>query len=116
MLVLLDECVPRRIRRALPVHEVRTVAEMGWSGKKNGELLALMVAAGFQVLLTVDRNLRYQQNLANAGIALIVMVAGSNRVPDLLPLMPEVLTVLDVIQPGEVVEVAASGSPPTGGP
>lgn len=55
--------------------DVRTIREMGWAGKKNGELLALMVGAGFAVLLTVDQNLRYQQNLAASGVAVVVMVA-----------------------------------------
>src|ERR1700722_9880928 len=108
MRILLDECAPRRLRRELPGHDVRTVPEMGWSGKKNGELLGLIVTESFQVLLTVDQNLRYQQNLANAGIAVIVMVAASNRASDLIPLMPEVLIALDTIQHGDVVEVAAS--------
>ena len=89
---------------------------MGWSGKKNGELLGLIVSAGFQVLLTVDRNLRYQQNLTNSGIALIVMVAASNRVPDLTPLTPDVLAALDVIQPGDVIEISAPGPTQAGVP
>jgi hypothetical protein len=55
MRILLDECVPRRLRQELPAHDIRTVPEMGWSGKKNGELLQLMVGQGFDVLLTVDR-------------------------------------------------------------
>ena len=61
MCVLLDECVPKRLGRALTGRAVRTVAQEGWSGKKNGELLALMSAAGFEVLLTVDQGIRHQQ-------------------------------------------------------
>jgi hypothetical protein len=68
MRILIDECVPRRLRREPPTHDVRTVAEMGWSGKKNGELLRLMNDNGFEVLLTVDQNLRHQQNLKAAGV------------------------------------------------
>ena len=60
MRILLDECVPRPLRRELPGHNVRTIQEMGWAGKKNGELLALMAGAGFEVLLTVDQSLRHQ--------------------------------------------------------
>jgi hypothetical protein len=63
MRILLDECVPRRLARELAGHDVRTVPEMGWSGKRNGELLQLMAGQGFEVFLTVDQNLRYQQNL-----------------------------------------------------
>ena len=63
MRILLDECVPRPLKRELTDYQVRTVVEMGWSGKKNGELLQLMTQENFTILLTADRNLRYQQNL-----------------------------------------------------
>lgn len=107
MQILLDECVPRRLRRGLPGHDVETVTQMGWSGKKNGELLKLAVAQGFEVLITVDKNLCYQQNIAVAGIAVIVMSAASSRLVDLMPLMPSVLTELGSIRPGDVKEVTA---------
>ena len=105
MRVLLDECVPRPLRRAFPGHDVRTIPEMGWAGKKNGELLALMAADGFEVLLTVDRGIRHQQNLAAAGVAVVVMVAATNRLPDLLPLAPAVEAALVGIRPGDAPEV-----------
>lgn len=105
MRILLDECVPRPLKRALPGHDAHTVPEMGWSGKKNGELLKLMLSETFNVFLTVDQNLRYQQNLRNAKVAVVVLVAPRNRHEDLLPLMPSVLKVLGTIQPGELVEV-----------
>lgn len=107
MRVLLDECAPKRLRRELPGHDVRTVAEMGWSGKKNGELLSLMAAQGFEVLLTVDQNIRHQQNLAAAGIAVIVLVAVSNRLADLIPLMPSALVAFGSIKPGDLVEITS---------
>jgi len=78
---------------------------MGWSGKKNGELLQLMTQESFTILLTADRNLRYQQNLQEAGVAVVVLVAPSNRLPDLLPLLPKARNVLSAIAPGEVIEV-----------
>ena len=78
MRVLLDECVSKRLGRALIGHVVRTVPQEGWSGKKNGELLALMAAAGFEVLLTVDQGIRHQQNLQAAGVADVVMIGASN--------------------------------------
>ena len=106
MHILLDECVPRPLRRELPGHEVRTVTEMGWAGKTNGELLALIVEAGFAVLITVDQNLRYQQNLRNAGIAILVIVARSNRLRDLLPVMESVRRSLGDLPPGGLIEVA----------
>ncbi|MDZ7967468.1 MAG: hypothetical protein RM368_21360 [Nostoc sp. DedSLP03] len=86
MLILLDECVPRPLKRELTDYEVRTVVEMGWSGKKNGELLQLMIQESFTILLTTDQNLQYQQNLQQAGVAVVVLVASSNRLSDLLPL------------------------------
>jgi hypothetical protein len=107
MRILLDECVPRPLRRELPGHDVRTVPEMGWSGKKNGELLQLMAAAGFEVFLTVDQNLRYQQSLQGAGVAVVLLVAVSNRMADLSPLMPRVVAALATAQPGKVIEVRA---------
>ena len=108
MRVLLDECVPKGVRRGLPGHHVRTVAEMNWSGLENGDLLRAMRADGFEVLLTVDQNLRHQQNIASAGIAILVLIAPSNRVADLVPLLPSTLAALTSIKPGEVVEIDES--------
>lgn len=108
MRILLDECAPRPLKRELADYEIRTVVEMGWSGKKNGELLRLMSQEGFTVLLTTDQNLRYQQNLQQAGVAVIVLVAPSNRLPDLVPLIPDVRNVLNTIAPGDVIEVGRS--------
>lgn len=108
MRILLDECVPRPLKRELVDYEIRTVVEMGWSGKKNGELLRRMNQDGFTVLLTTDQNLRYQQNLEQAGVAVIVLAARSNRLPDLVPLIPDVQSVLSTIAPGEVIEVGGS--------
>jgi predicted nuclease of predicted toxin-antitoxin system len=105
MRILLDECVPRRLRQELPGHDVRTVPEMGWTGKKNGELLRLMAEQNFEVLLTTDQSIRHQQNLQAAGIALVVLIATSNRLADLLPLVPTVQSALASIKPGDVVEV-----------
>jgi len=74
---------------------------------KNGELLALMAGSGFEVLLTVDQNLRHQQNLAAAGVAVVVLVAPTNRLADLLPLVPAVEMALTGIRPGDAVEVTS---------
>jgi hypothetical protein len=108
MRILLDECVPRPLKRELADYEIRTVVEMGWSGKKNGELLRLMSQEGFSILLTTDQNLRYQQNLEQVGVAVVVLVARSNRLPDLVPLIPDVCSVLKTITPGQVIEVGGS--------
>lgn len=105
MRILLDECVPRPLKRKLPDYEIRTVVEMGWSGKKNGQLLRLMSQEGFTILLTTDQNLRYEQNLQGVAIAVIVLVAPSNRLPDLVPLIPDLRDVLNTIAAGELIEV-----------
>ena len=102
---LLDECVPRPLRRELPEHEVRTVPEMGWAGKKNGELLTLIKGAGFDVFVTTDQNLDYQQNLQAASIPVVVLVALSNTLESLLPLAPGLRLTLEQIRPGEVIHV-----------
>ena len=107
MRVLLDECVPKRLGQLLTGHAVRTVPQEGWSGKKNGELLGLMTAVGFEVLLTVDQGIPHQQNLRAAGVAVVIMFGASNQLADLAPLIPEVLTALGTIQPGDVTEVRA---------
>jgi hypothetical protein len=104
--VLLDECVPRKLRRELPGHDVKTVAEMGWSGTKNNALLRL-AAAEFDVLLTVDQGISYQQDLLGLDLALVIVKAPSNDINDLRPKMLEVLRVLETISPGQVVRVGA---------
>lgn len=106
MRILLDECVPRPLRRELSGHRVRTVPEMGWSGKKNGELLPLITSHAFDLFLTTDQNLRYQQNLRAAGIAVVVLVAPTNRLADLAPLMPQVRATLPTMHPGDLVEIS----------
>lgn len=81
-----------------------SITEMGWSGKKNGELLRLM-SGKFDVFLTVDRNIRYQQKLEAHKIALVVVVAYDNRYATLKDVMPRVLEILPTLRHGEVVEV-----------
>jgi len=105
MRILLDECVPRPLRRELPGHEVCTVVEMGWAGKRNGELLRLLAAEHFAVFLTADQNLQYQQNARTLQVAVVVLVAPTNKLDHLVPLMPTVRTMLGSLQPGVVVEV-----------
>jgi Domain of unknown function (DUF5615) len=104
MRVLLDECVPRALREQLPGHDVKTVVEAGWAGVKNGELLRL-AAQRFDVLLTVDRNLEYQQDLHGAALAVIVMHAPSNDILALQPLMPQVLEAIPAAAQGSVTNI-----------
>ena len=103
--VLLDECVPRRLRRELPGLPVSHVRDEGWTGQRNGALLRLMTAADFTVLVTVDRNLVYQQNVAAAGVAVVVLHARGNRTQDLVPLVPALRAALTAARAGEVTHV-----------
>jgi hypothetical protein len=99
--ILLDECVDQRFRKELIGHEVITVPEAGWAGKKNGELLAL-AATNHQVFITVDRNLYFQQNLSSLYIAVLILVAPTNRLADLKPLAGNVLAELSELKPGDI--------------
>jgi predicted nuclease of predicted toxin-antitoxin system len=110
MRLLLDESVPARLRRALPGHEVRTVVEMGWSGVKNGRLLAL-AAGEFDAFITVDKNLAYQQNLATLPVAVVVLDAVSIELPALLPLVPRVEAALLSLKPCEYVRIDGAAAP-----
>jgi hypothetical protein len=112
MRILFDECVPRPLRRHLSGHQVRTVQEMGWAGLKNGELLHEVTAAGLDMFLTVDQNLQHQQNLRAAGVTVVVLVALSNKMVDLEPLMPRVVAALAAIRPGELIEIGADPAGP----
>ena len=105
MRLLLDECVPKRLGPELPNHDVRTVPEMGWVGKENGELLALAESL-FEVFLTVDQRLKYQQSVAGRRIAVVVLVAKRNKIEFLRPLIPELERVLSEVEPGELREIA----------
>jgi len=104
MRVLLDECVPKRLRRELPGHTVRTVVEMGWSGVKNGALLRL-ATADFDCFITVDRNLQFQQKFVGLKIGVVILHAQGNDLNSLQPLMPKVRSVLEQFTPGQVVNV-----------
>ena len=106
MRLLLDESVPAKLRRALPSHAVRTAVEMGWSGVKNGKLLAL-ASAEFDAFITVDKNLSFQQNLKTLPVAVVVLDAVSNELPYLLPLVPELERQLALLVPKTYVLVAA---------
>lgn len=109
MKILFDHCVTKPLRREFPQHEIKLSREMGWQGLKNGRLLDAAQAEGFEVFLTVDQNIRYQQNLKGRKIAVIVMIAaGGITVDDLKPLVPEIEKMLEVAQPGELYEVTSA--------
>jgi len=100
MKILLDECVDRRFAKELPGHFVKTVPQMGWATIKNGELLVL-AEKEFDVFLTVDRNLSFQQNLPKFNIAVLVLQSRSNRLADLKPLALKVLSILPSLTKGK---------------
>lgn len=106
MRILLDEDLPRRLCVLLEGHDATTVQRCGWAGVKNGKLLAL-AASRFDVFVTMDQNLEYQQNLVTLPIALLVVAAHSNRIEHLRPLLPEILRELDRIVPKAVHRVSA---------
>ncbi len=96
MRILLDEDIPRRLGALLAGHQAQTVPGNGWAGIKNGKLLAL-AATKFDVFLTMDQNIEFQQNLAKLPIAILVVEARSNRMEHLRPLAPEILKALNHI-------------------
>jgi predicted nuclease of predicted toxin-antitoxin system len=108
MKLLLDECVPRPLKRSFTVegHTCTTVPEAGLAGKKNGELL-LLAQRNFQVFVTLDKGLPYQQNLGASQIAILIVRANSSRLADLLPHIPACLAALRQLKAGEIVRVGS---------
>lgn len=106
MKLLLDECLPRKMKFLLSGsgYKCETVREAGFGGKENGELLSL-TEGKFDVLVTVDKNLKHQQNITNRRIAILVVRAESNDIDDIRPHLPEILAGLQSIKPGQIVEV-----------
>jgi hypothetical protein len=104
--VLVDECVDQRLRFLFSGHDCETAAYAKLSGLKNGALLAGAEAAGFEVIITTDQEIPYQQNLALRKISVMVLCAPTNRLADLRPLLPAAIEALDSIQPGQVIRIA----------
>jgi predicted nuclease of predicted toxin-antitoxin system len=102
--ILLDECVNQRLSPDFVGHEVGTVKQMGWKSKRNGELLAL-AAKSFDVFVTTDRNLHFQQNIERFDIVVVVMIAKTNRLADLRPIVPGILKLLPFLKKGQVREI-----------
>jgi hypothetical protein len=107
--IFLDECVDWRLSRHIIGHDVKSARDMGWTGVKNGALLAL-AAAQFDVFVTVDRNLSFQQNITTYGIAVVVLSARSNRLSDLAPLVPNLIAKLDLVSSGSVTLVDSTNA------
>jgi hypothetical protein len=107
MRVLLDACVPKGLRKSLAGHEVRTAHEMGWGDLDNGDLLDAMTGQ-FDALVTVDKGLPGHQHIEGRPLGVAVLRAKSNRLTDLLPLVPDLLKVLLVLKPGTAKEVPSA--------
>lgn len=103
MRVFFDECVPHPLCKLLEAHEIKTAQDMGWRRMKNGELIRRVESSGFEVFVTSDKNLRYQQNLQDRKIALLVL--STNYWPALKKQSALIASALAVIQPGHLVEL-----------
>jgi hypothetical protein len=104
--ILLDECLPVDFRLSFPQHETHTTEWAGFRGRSNGLLLRAAEEAGYDVLLTIDHGLQYQNNFAGRKIAVVAIRARTNQLEDLLPLVDRILEALVTIRPGKVVRVA----------
>jgi len=101
MKILLDHCAPATLRKHLAPHEVRTARQMGWDNLGNGNLLE-KAQHHFEVMISTDSNIKYQQNLSNYKIGLVVLRGKTNALPSLIELIPSLLDLLPTVQPGEV--------------
>ena len=106
MRIFLDECLDWRLSRDIVGHDVKTARQMGWTMIGNGELLAL-ASKHFDVFVTVDRNMSFQQNIVSHEIAVVVLQAKTNRLADLRPLVPRMLAALGLAKPGAVTRIGA---------
>ena len=104
MRILLDHCVDWRLARSLPAHDVRSARDLGWQTLKNGALLSA-ASAEFDCVVTVDQNVKHQQNLAALPVAVVVLITPRNRLADLVPLVPALETALSSLVPKSLVEV-----------
>ena len=104
MKILFDECIDRRLTKEFVGYDIKTVPQMGWAGIKDAELL-LLAATEFDIFITADRNLSFQQNLAQFDIAVIVLQAPSNRLADLQSLAPRIIAILGEAIQGKAILV-----------
>ena len=103
MRVLLDECIDERLRHDIRGHECQTARYAGFAGLKNGALLLAAEIAGFDVVMTVDQNIPYQQNIRDRRVAILVLQAPTNRLDDLRRTIPAVLAALASVRSGEIM-------------
>ena len=102
MNILLDECVPLPLKKFLKNHHTKTAVEMGWSSLKNGKLLEMSIKAGFDVLLTIDKNIHHQQNIKSFNITVVVFDVARSKIELIKPLLPKIFAIADSILKGRV--------------
>ncbi|MGD1890734.1 MAG: hypothetical protein ACFB15_09075 [Cyclobacteriaceae bacterium] len=105
MKLLLDENLPKKLKSDFPDHEIYIVSDKKWNSKKNGELLQLMLAEGFDVLFTFDKNLQYQQNFKKYPISIVILNAEDNAYITLKKLIPQIKELLNQELPTGPIEV-----------
>jgi predicted nuclease of predicted toxin-antitoxin system len=105
MRLLIDACLPQRLRHEFSDHDVFTAGYLGWDALSNGELLAAMMREQFDVLLTADANLPHQQSVATSTVCVIVLRAATNRMRELRPLVTRIQQALAQARPGLTIEV-----------
>ncbi len=105
MKILIDESLPVELKKEFTSHEVFTVNDMNWLGKKNGELLELAVENGFEIFITVDKHLKHQQNIKKFPIGIIVLDIFRTKIEFIKPLMSKILERISIIKPHEVYEL-----------
>jgi hypothetical protein len=106
MRLLIDECIDERLRHSFSDHDCQTARYAKLAGLKNGSLLIAAEDAGFDVIVTVDQNIPFQQNLAGRRIALLILCAPTNRLLDLHRLVPAARAAIDGIEPGQIVRIS----------
>ena len=106
MRILLDECIPRKLKQHFSGLEIKTVSEMGWSSIKNGKLLTLAVENRFDIFLTIDKNLRYQQNMDKYPISIVVMDVLRSKISLMQLLIPQLMAMVDKIEKHKIYEIS----------
>jgi hypothetical protein len=102
MKILLDECVTKKLKPHLNEYEIFTVTEMGWSGLKNGKLMTACVENAFDILLTIDKNLAFQQNLEKYYVTIVVLNTLTSKIEDIIPLIPAFKKQVSNVEKGKV--------------
>ncbi|CAN5483032.1 hypothetical protein BH11BAC1_BH11BAC1_09200 [soil metagenome] len=105
MKILLDECLPRRIKLSLANYETKTVAEMGWNSLRNGQLMKVAIEQGFGILLTIDKNLEFQQNLKAYQISVVIFDVPKSKIEFILPLIPKFNEMLSSFEKGKAYRI-----------